>query len=36
MIPLLGLLVAPSYAVVAATIGVEKAKQKEMNKLIKK
>lgn len=30
MIPLLGLLVAPSYAVVAATIGVEKVKEKEI------
>jgi CysZ protein len=28
MIPLLGLLIAPSYAVVAATIGVEKIRQK--------
>jgi len=36
MIPLLGLLVAPSYAVVAATIGVQKVKQKELNSLIKK
>lgn len=35
MIPLLGLLIAPSYAVVAATIGVEKVKQKAMyNKTI--
>lgn len=36
MIPLLGLLIAPSYAVIAATIGVQQVKQKEMNSLTKK
>ena len=33
MIPILGMLVAPSYSVVAATIGVEKIKQNELQSI---